>query len=330
MKNGLLLINLGTPDQPTPSAVRRYLREFLSDKRVIELPAFVRYSLLYLFILPFRPRLSAHAYSAIWTKEGSPLLVNSQKLLQKLKDNVNKETKVALGMCYGNPSLQSAINELADCDRITVLPLYPQYSSAATGASIEKLLSLISPNNFIPSLNIINNFFNHPAFIKIQAELIKPFLINSEFLLLSYHGIPEYQLLKKDCKQKCTMKCSTLSSLYATCYRAQSLQTSELLGETLGLNKDQYQTAFQSRLGKAQWIKPYTDKVLIQLSQQGIKNLTVAFPSFTADCLETLEEIGIRANQQWKSLGGENLYLVPCLNDNDNWVQAILEITQLK
>ncbi|CEK11434.1 ferrochelatase [Legionella hackeliae] len=324
-KNGLLLINLGTPDNPEPLAVRRYLREFLADKRVIDLPAPLRYLILYLIILPFRPKQSAHAYQAIWTKDGSPLLIHSRNLQSKLQQHLGEQWTVALGMRYGNPSLESALKELSNCDHITVLPLYPQFSSAASGSSIEKVLQLLSPNKVFPSLTIIRDFYKHPAFIKSQAALIQPHLETHDFILFSYHGIPERHLTQGHCKSVCDTPCPKINETNRTCYKAQCYATSYELAKQLGLSNERYTTAFQSRLGKTPWIQPYTDNILPELAQKGIKRLAVACPSFVADCLETLEEIGIRAKEQWQELGGEHFTVIPCINDSDLWVASLSE-----
>ena len=312
MKRGLLLINLGSPKSPDTSAVRRYLREFLSDRRVINLPAPLRYILLYLFILPFRPRRSAEAYQEVWTPNGSPLICNSQALLAKLQLRLKEEYTVALGMRYGQPRISDALDQLESCQQITVLPLYPQYSSAATGSVIEEVLRQLAPKTIFPSFTIIRDFYQHPAFIRAQAAQIKPFIANHDYILFSYHGLPENQLPK--------------SPDDPACYRSQCLQTSLLLASALGLTE--YGTSFQSRLGKTPWIKPYTDTILSELAARGIKRLAIACPSFVSDCLETLEEIGIRGKEQWLEAGGEELTLIPCMNASDEWIDAIVQIVK--
>lgn len=326
IKNGLLLVNLGTPDGCDVGAVRRYLREFLADKRVIDLPFLLRYLILYLTILPFRPKQSAHAYQAIWTEQGSPLLLHSRNLQKKLQTALGEQWQVALGMRYGNPSLKSALNELSSCSDITILPLYPQYSSAATGSSIEKILQLLATRKALPSLTIIRDFYQHPAFIKAQAALIQPYLEQHEYLLFSYHGIPERHLSQMGCKTVCENNCPPITTANQACYKAQCLATTEALANYLKLNPSQYGMAFQSRLGKTPWIKPYTDAVLPELAQKGIKRLAIACPAFVADCLETLEEIGMRAKEQWLQLGGSHLTLIPCVNDSELWVKGLIDL----
>lgn len=326
MKHGLLLINLGTPDSPEVSAVRRYLREFLADKRVITLPWPLRYLLLYAVILPFRPKRSAHAYKAIWTPTGSPLLNNSLSLQKKLSDHLADSCKVALGMRYGHPSIENALNELSECEHITILPLYPQYSSAATGSSIEKALTLIAKNDVIPSITVIRDFHDQPGFIDAQADTISPYVAVNDYILFSYHGVPENHIIKNECKTLCVNHCNKSSSNYPGCYRAQCLKTTSLLAGKLQLQPGKYGSSFQSRLGRTPWIKPYTDQVLTDLAAQGIKRLAIACPSFVADCLETLEEIGMQAKEQWLQLGGEELTLISCVNDSERWIDGIVQI----
>ncbi len=328
MKRGLLLINLGTPNSAKICDVRRFLLKFLTDKRVVDIPAPLRHVLVYGLILPFKAPKSAKAYQSIWTKEGSPLLVNSQLLVMHLQKKVNLDLKVVLGMRYGKPSIADALNELQQCESITVLPLYPQYSSAATGSAIEESLHHLDSQEIIPSLTIINQFYQHPAYIKAQAELIKTHLKPDDFLLFSYHGIPERQLQKSDCKKICPHPCSEELSLNSKCYRAQCYQTSRLLAKKLNLTATQYKTSFQSRLGKTPWIQPYTEEELTDLSSKGVKNLCICCPSFVTDCIETLEEIGLRGKKQWISQGGEGFTLIPSLNYNQLWIEAIIEIAQ--
>ncbi len=330
MKHGLLIINLGTPDNPSVGAVGRYLREFLADGRVISLPAPLRYLLLYCFILPFRVRRSAHAYQMIWSAEGSPLLHHSRSLVNGLQKRLEGHCKVVLGMRYGNPSIDEALHQLSGCEKITVLPLYPQYSSAATGSSIEKTLRSISTKNILPSLNVIRDFYSHQSFINAQVAMIKSHVGNHDYILFSYHGLPEQHLQQGGCNPVCAAQCPPISSTDKGCYRAQCLQTTALVAESLGLTEQQHGTAFQSRLGKMPWIKPYTDEILVKLISQGIKRIAVVCPSFVADCLETLEEIGIRLKSQWIEIGGTQLTLIPCLNDSEPWLDAIIDITNIR
>lgn len=326
-KTGLLLINLGTPDNCDTKSVRRYLREFLNDPYVIDLPWFIRQILLNLVILPTRPKQSAHAYQSIWTKQGSPLLIHSQNLADKVQQQIGDNIQVTLGMRYGKPSIESALSQLKECDKIIVLPLFPQFSQAATTSALVKTREVAQKHGIAQKLVEIQDFYQQEDFISAQAEIIKPYLNNQDdFILFSYHGLPERHLNKLGCQTICQGVCRVHDNTPTNCYRRQSFQTSRLLAKELQLDKSQYITAFQSRLGKTPWIQPYTDKVIEQLAQKGIKNLIIACPSFVADCLETLEEIGIQAKAQWHALGGQDFKLVPCLNDDDNWVKAVIKI----
>jgi ferrochelatase len=329
-KTGILLINLGTPDQPDVPSVRKYLREFLSDPRVIDLPTPARWLLLNLIILPFRPKQSSEAYQQIWTEQGSPLLINSQNLVDAVAKKLGNDYQVVLGMRYGNPSIPSALEQLKHCQQIKVLPLFPQYSSAATGSAIEKVLCTVAMQWNTPSISIINSFYDQPQFIAAYAKIIEKNLAEKkpDLLLFSYHGLPERHIKKSECQAACDLRnaCPDMNNDNSYCYRAQCYATSKLLAQQLGLQEDQYITTFQSRLGRVPWIQPYTDNELPKLIKQGIKNIAVACPSFTADCLETLEEIGLRAKQQWQELGGESFTLIPCLNDDEAWVESIISL----
>lgn len=324
MTTGVILINLGTPDSPNVSDVRSYLREFLSDSRVIDIPYLARWLLVNVCILPFRPKQSASAYKKIWTQSGSPLLLHCQELTNQLQQQLGGDYCVTLAMRYGKPSIKHALSQLSHCHRHIVLPLFPQYSSAATGSAIEAYLQTIKQDITIPSIRLINHFHDQPHFIQALCQQIKTHHDEDEFLLFSYHGIPERQALKSGCQSVCKQDCPTSSNL--NCYRAQCYQTTRLVTAALKLAPTQYTTSFQSRLGKTPWIKPYSDEVLNELAKQGIKKIAVICPSFVADCLETLEEIGIVAKKQWQTLGGESFKLIPCLNANPHWVDALANI----
>lgn len=330
MKRGLLLVNLGTPKNTDISSVRSYLRQFLTDKRVIDLPSLIRYVLVHVFILPFRSKQSARAYQSIWTKQGSPLLFHSQNLMKQVQNAAGSNHEIALGMRYGEPSIMAALNQLKDCESITILPLYPQYSSAASGSAIEEVFRILSSWDLIPSITVIRDFFQHPTYIKAQAQIIKKHFDEQSYILFSYHGIPERQITKSSCKLICIKPCPTSRENIKECYRAHCYQSSQLLAKELGLSDNNYSTAFQSRLGKTPWIKPYTDEVLAELIAKGIKRLTIVCPSFVTDCLETLEEIGIRARQQWITLGGKELMIIPSMNTDPIWVNAIIEMSHMR
>ncbi|PJD92873.1 MAG: ferrochelatase [Legionella sp.] len=326
MKKGVLLINLGTPNAPTLWGVWQYLRIFLADKRVISLPAILRYVLLYGFILPFRIFKTQHAYQSIWTKQGSPLRFHGEALCQTLQDKLGDTYQVALGMRYGHPSIDNALGLLRTCDHLTILPLYPQYSSAATGSSLETVLQQLAKKTVIPSLTVIRQFYDHPAFIKAQATLIQPYVADHEMLIFSYHGLPEQHLRQMGCQKICDKSCDVSSQSMPDCYRAQCYKTSSLLAQSLQLPAARYTTVFQSRLGRTPWIQPYMEPMLRELAARDIKNIAIACPSFVADCLETIEEIGIRAREFWQELGGTQLTLIPCLNANDIWSDALVRL----
>ncbi len=310
---GVLLINLGTPAGPGKKQVRAYLAEFLNDPRVIELATPWRQILVKGFILPFRPKKSAHAYQQIWTAQGSPLAVYSQQLVETVSQALGNSYAVELGMRYGKPSIPSALQKLLQkkCRKILVLPLFPQYSSAATGSALAKTLQELHSLSDIPAVTLLNSFFDHPAFIDAWKTVIleQTSHLQPDMWIFSYHSLP-------------IRRGNYLG------YRQQCLDTSRLLADSLKLQSNQYRVGFQSRLGRTPWIPPYTDHLLTELAGQGIKNIAIACPSFVTDCLETLEEIGIRARKQWQSLGGENFTLVSCLNTHPVWVKALCEIIQ--
>lgn len=327
MKKGVLLINLGTPDAPTTEAVRRYLREFLSDPRVIDVNPVGRWMLLNLVILPRRPARSAEAYAKVWTAEGSPLLVNSRALEAAVRAALAGEMEVELGMRYGNPSLPFAIERLKarGVTEFTVLPLYPQQSMSATETSVVRVGELLGSFRAVPS------FFSHPRFVQAWAEVAAPVIAQRrpDHLLFSFHGLP-LRHMRKGNPEVCEAsgRCSVpFSALNSTCYRAQSFETARLVAQALGVGADGYTVAFQSRLGATAWIQPYTDEVLPKLASS-YKRVAVLCPAFVADCLETLEEIGIRAREQFRRAGGEELTLVPSLNAHPTWVQTVVELVR--
>jgi ferrochelatase len=316
--------------------------------------------LLNFIILPFRPKKSAHAYQSIWTADGSPLLVNSRKLTAQAQKTLGENYKVVLGNRYGKPSIAQAMGELTDCAELLVLPLFPQYSLAATQTAIDEALSCAKPYWPIEKIKIIKEFYNAPGFIAAQAKQIATALktIQPEKIIFSYHGLPVRQIKKiSACSSSCdqqfplssaetallfdqppsrvlqraplcrdlTTECPIITDSNVNCYRAQCYATTRALAQVLELTEKQFVTTFQSRLGRTPWIQPFTDEMLVTLAKQGIKNIAIACPSFVCDCLETLEEIGIRAREQWLSLGGEQLTLIPCINDDANWVAKLIK-----
>lgn len=322
MSHGLLLINLGTPQHATPRDVRAFLKAFLSDKRVITLPWLLRQLLVRCIIVPFKTKGSTHAYQSIWQHEGSPLRYASEQLRDAVQQQLGSETVVVLGMRYGEPSLLSALESLKSCSHITILPLYPQYASSSTGSVLEEVLRYFSAQNVIPHLHILRDFYDCEHYINAYATLIQTHITPEDFLLFSYHGIPVTHLHQSGCQNVCVETCKTTMAQQG-CYRAQCLTTSALLAKTLAWPSTRYTTAFQSRLGRQVWLQPYTDELLSQLAAQGVKRLAIACPSFTIDCLETLEEIAMRAKQQWLALGGESFTFIPSLNHHPQWVNAI-------
>jgi ferrochelatase len=336
MTNGLLLINLGTPDAPHQTEVRRYLREFLSDPRVIDIHPLGRAALLNLFILPTRPRKSAAAYQKIWTDRGSPLLAYSQDLTAGVQERLGPAWLVKLGMRYGSPPLGEALLELvrAGVQRLVVLPLYPQYSAASTGSSIEEVFRVAGALWVTPNLSLVEPFFDDPGFISAFASRGRPVLQaeRPDHVLFSYHGLPERQIRKADdtgthclAQQSC---CDRMVAANRSCYRAQCYATTRLLAAALNLSADDYTVCFQSRLGRTPWVRPYTDVVLPELRARGKQRIVVFCPAFVADCLETLEEIGIRARADFLAAGGESLTLVPSLNATPEWIEAVVGLVQ--
>lgn len=321
-KQAILLINLGTPNSASKKEVKAYLQEFLMDPRVIQIPKLIRGILVYGFITPFRSKRSAHAYQTIWTQQGSPLKLNTENLVKKLRQKMN--IPIFYAMRYGHPQIAHTLTQLKDYEEIIVLPLYPQYASATTGSSFETIFDYYKTSQVVPSLKLIRDFYQRPEFIQALATSIQKELPPNHHLLLSYHGLPEKQLKAIGCRPICPSPCTQAQN--PACYRYQCYATSNALAQCLNLQTKDYSVSFQSRLGKTPWIKPYTDETLKRLAATGIKNLSIACPSFIADCLETLEEIGLQAKTQWQQLGGEEFKLIPCLNDQAIWVEALAKI----
>jgi ferrochelatase len=333
---GVLLLNLGTPDSPSVPDVRRYLREFLQDPRVIDINPVGRWMLLNLFILPFRPAKSAKAYQSIWGERGSPLLFHSQDLAAGVAKTLGPGYVVELAMRYGQPSIASALTKLraADPPKIIVLPLFPQYSSAASGSALERVYQIVGQEWNVPAVDSIAPFYDDPGFIDAFAQVAQRHLtpFRPDFVLFSYHGLPERHMRKSDltgahCLQSPSC-CDAIVPANRNCYRAHCYATTRALVAKLGLGADGHSVSFQSRLGRTPWIHPYTDEVLPELAKAGKKRLAVMSPAFVADCLETVEEIGIRAKEQWRSLGGEDLLLVPSLNAEPAWVSAVAQLVR--
>jgi protoporphyrin/coproporphyrin ferrochelatase len=333
---GLLLCNLGTPEQPTPAAVRRYLRQFLGDPRVLDINSVGRWLLLNLIILPWRPRKSAAAYRKIWTGRGSPLLYHGEDLARAVQEKLGPSWVVELGMRYQKPSIATALDKMrrAGAERIVVFPLYPQYAASTTGSTVAEVMRLAGRPWAPPALSFVEPFYGEPELISAIAAQGAPLLQSEkpEHVLFSFHGLPERHLHKTDpngdyCLGKSDC-CQSVGASNRRCYRAQCFATARALAARLSLAEGSFSISFQSRLGRAKWIEPYTDRTIVALAQKGCKRLLVFSPAFVADCLETLEEIGIRGRQQFLAAGGESLVLVPSLNASPTWVDAVASLVR--
>ncbi|XOV82170.1 MAG: ferrochelatase [bacterium] len=323
-KTGYLIINLGTPASPSIADVRAYLKEFLMDPYVLDVPGPIRSVIVNGFILPFRPKKSAHAYASIWDPAGSPLLLHSEALLAQLKGKL--DGPVALGMRYGKPDIPGAVQQLVqqNVTHIVVAPLYPQYADSTVTTSLAATAQCV-PSHI--STRAVTAFFEHPAYIGALARNVAAALPQQwDHLLLSYHGLPERHMKKADPTGSHCMKtpdcCNVASPAHATCYRHQVYGTSHALAEALGISCEQYSVSFQSRLGGG-WLQPYTDRVLQELPGNGVEHLVVACPAFVADNLETLEEMGLQGRETFLQAGGKSFDLVPCLNEEPAWIDAL-------
>tara|TARA_B110001454_G_C12723232_1_gene435998 strand:- start:2823 stop:3863 length:1041 start_codon:yes stop_codon:yes gene_type:complete len=338
MKMGVILNNIGSPDAPDTKSVRRYLREFLMDPGVIELPFIFRFILVYLIITPFRAPKSAAKYQKIWTQAGSPLVSITESIARKLEKYRNTFS-VESGMVFQNPSLLTAIKKLQqrnpDLEKIYFIPMYPQFSVATTEASekkfkdvFEKNKNKIFKNSKAPEIYTLKPFYDHASFIQNTVEKIKTFDLDTyDTILFSYHGLPKSAILKNPHCRLDTKCCET--GMKKNCYRSQCFETTRLINIKLNLNlKTASVTTFQSRLGPAEWIKPYTDEILVQLAQQNKKRVLVVCPAFTVDCLETLEEIQLENRKAFMNEGGEAFDYVPCLNDDDQWCQDLATLIE--
>jgi ferrochelatase len=313
----VLITNLGTPAAPTSAAVRRYLAEFLSDPRVIELPRWLWLPILHAVILRLRPRRSAAAYRQVWTEDGSPLLVNATRQANALEHALNQrwrgKVKVALGMRYGEPSIAAALRRLADwgARRVLVLPLYPQYSATTTGSTYDAVFKALSAERRMPDLRIVSRYHDHPGYIEaLAASVVAAREQNGNHgrLLFSFHGLPQRY-------------CDAGDPYYEQC-----LETARLVAARLDEAPDNWAVAFQSRVGRERWLQPYTESLLCEWGKSGVRAVQVLCPGFSADCLETLEEIAIRAADLFRSCGGESLQYIPALNDDPEHIAALADI----
>lgn len=360
---GVLLINLGTPDSPSVGDVRKYLKQFLSDPLVIDINPIARSLLLNCIILPFRSPKSAEAYQKIWTERGSPLFFHTDDLTKKVQERLGDDYRVQMAMRYGRPSIETGLKKLVDAgvDRLVIFPLYPQYASSSTESTMREVFEVAGRIKLVPHINAVQPFYSHSSFIHAFAERGRPLLQNfhPDHLLFSFHGLPERHILKLDKSKNYCLKdpecCDKMVQANQACYRAHSFHTARMIAEELKpdfniifdhsspLAKEVHSrqekipstlkpllatVSFQSRLGRTPWIKPYTDIVIPQLAQKGIKRLAIYCPSFVADCLETLEEINIRARELFLENGGEDLLMIPSLNAEPLWVHAVCEMVK--
>ncbi len=332
---GVLIVNLGTPDSPKVPDVRKYLREFLMDGRVIDYPFIPRWMLVNLIIAPFRSPKSAKAYKELWTDNGSPLKYYGERNEEQLQTLLGENYVVKLAMRYQSPSIESKLKEFQQIGvkNIIVIPFFPQYASATTGSVYEEVMRIITKWQVIPEIKFINYFYNHPKFIQGFVENGKKHLAKHDFehIIFSYHGVPERHIRKGDCTgQTCKLGscCDTISALNQHCYRAQCFETTRLLAKELGLKEGTYTTCFQSRLGKEVWVQPYTEELIRELRKKGVKSVLAFSPAFVADCLETTLEVGDEYKELFEELGGEHWELVESLNDSENWVELLADLVK--
>lgn len=328
-KEAVLLVNLGSPDSTSVADVKRYLREFLTDKRVIDVP-FVRNVIIPGIVLNTRPKESAHAYSTIWTEEGSPLIVISERQQRALQERV--EIPVALAMRYANPSIPDVIRQLAadGIERLFLIPLYPHYAMSSYETVVVRVMEVLRETAPGMRVDTLQPFYNDPEYLAALEGSIRSWMDRgpTDKLVFSFHGVPERQIRKSDpshahclCSGDC---CQQPNPAHAVCYRHQCVFTAEEIARRLGLSEDQYVISFQSRLLRDPWLGPATDETLQQLAENGVKHVKVACPAFVTDCLETLEEIALQGRETFLSGGGESLELIPCLNEDPAWIDFLV------
>lgn len=328
-KPGVLLMNTGSPDAPETQPTRKYLRQFLSDPRVIDISPAGRWFLLNFIILPFRPKQSAHAYQQIWTENGSPLIVNSEAFRDGLRERL-PHTLVEIGMAYGEPSIPRGIDQLIaqGVDRIVAVPMFPQYASATFGSVLEAVYKYLAEKQNVVPLTVVPPFYDDPRFLDAWAEVAEPHLdaFKPDHVLVSYHGLPVRQIYKADpTGEHCLKKpdcCARYLDGNPNCYRAHCIETTRGVAERLGLAPKNYTVVFQSKLGRDPWLEPALDASIPGKANAGVKRLAILSPAFVADCLETLEEIGMRGRDDFLEAGGEEFLLVPSLNAHPAWLDA--------
>ncbi|MES2855932.1 MAG: ferrochelatase [Bdellovibrionota bacterium] len=331
-RRGLLILNLGTPDSPEPEDVGRYLKQFLMDKWVIDIAAPFRWFLVNVLIVPKRKFASSEAYKTIWTDRGSPLAFHLEDLKSKVRSFGEAEFQVESAMRYQNPSIESALSKFVDVDEVVVFPLYPQYAESSTRSSKEEVERVAKSMGLSAELIFVQDYFDQPGFVSAFVSRIEAAAPKKPFhLLMSFHSLPESHVQKTDpsgehClkKQNC---CDQITDVNRRCYRAQCFATARAIAARLGLGKDRWSVSFQSRLGRAEWLKPTTEASLPALGKSGV-DLVVATPSFTADCLETIEEIGDRGKELFISNGGASFSRAECLNSGDDWARTVIEIAR--
>lgn len=328
-KTGVLVVNLGTPDEPTRGAVYRYLKQFLLDRRVIDYNWLARNMIVRGLIAPFRSGKSAKAYQELWTENGSPLKYYGERLVAGIRPLLGDDYVVELAMRYQHPSIESALQRLQEARvaEIIVFPLFPQYASATTGSVHEEVMRLLAREENIPNVRLINSYYDHPAMIDIFCDHARGLDVDSyDHVLFSYHGLPERQLRKADPGNHCLQTpncCGSIGVVNQFCYSAQCHATTRAIAERLALPADRYTTTFQSRLGPEEWVKPYTSQTIKELAERGVKRLLVFSPAFVADCLETIIEIGEEYDEEFREMGGEKVALVPSLNDDPRWIETV-------
>jgi len=318
-KTAILLINLGTPDAPTPRAVRRYLEQFLSDPRVIEIPRALWLPILHGFVLNSRPKKSASKYARIWSPEGSPLKVHTERQARLLRSHFGLQVPMPLtvdfAMRYGEPSIAGTLARLKSegCERVLVLPMYPQYAASTTASALDQVAEFLRKTRNVPEIRLVKHFHDHPSYIGSLAGLVQEHWRQSgrpDKLVMSFHGLPRFMLARGDP------------------YPVECHKTARLLAERLELADNHWQVSFQSRFGRAEWIEPYTASILADYARTGVRRVDVICPGFVADCLETLEEIGIEGRRIFLGAGGAEFHLLPCLNERDDWIRALADIAR--
>ena len=332
-RTGVLLTNIGTPDEPTPEALARYLREFLMDEYVLDMPFIKRWLLVNGIIVPRRKHYSAEHYQKIQMEEGSPLLVYAKRFAAGLGNELSDDYSIEIGMRYGNPSIAAGLANLkeAGVDRIVGVPLYPQYTQSSFQTAVVETKKQAKKLDLIDKLTFVDPFYVDPGFIEASAQVLIEHLQpeSTDHVLFSYHGVPVRHIKQVDTAGYCQNNdacCAQIGSANQNCYRAQCHATSRAIAAALGLNATQFTTCFQSQFGKDEWIGPSFEDLLAELPKRGIKRVAVACPSFVADCLETLEEVGIRGREEFRRAGGEDLTLIPCVNSHPLWIKAAANV----